>query len=64
MEKYRVLILGLIAALLMSVVLIGGCITPEGQEPAAEGDWTWIIFLVLIFAVFYFLMIMKKNYKS
>ena len=46
------LTLALVAALLISVVFVGGCATAE------EGDYTttiyMVIFLVLIFGVFYF----------
>jgi preprotein translocase subunit YajC len=65
MGKNKALVLGLIVALLISVVLISGCVPAGGGEPAAEGSqWTWIIFLVLIFAMFYFLMIRPQRKKQ
>lgn len=56
--------LGLVAVLLISLlVLIGGCVPPEGTE--AQGfDWTIIIFLVLIFGVFYFIMIRPQRKRQ
>ncbi len=50
---------GLLVTLL---VLLGSC----AQSPEQQGgfDWTIIIFLVLIFAVFYFLMIRPQRKKQ
>ena len=64
MGKNKALILGVIVALLISVVLISGCV--PGGEPAEEGtgNWTMIIFLVLIFAMFYFLMIRPQRKRQ
>ena len=61
MKKNVALIL-LIAVLLTSTVLIGGCALPEQTDGGF--DWTLIIFLVLIFAVFYFLMIRPQRKKQ
>lgn len=56
------LTLALVAALLISVVFVGGCATAE------EGDYTttiyMVIFLVLIFGVFYFLIIRPQRKKQ
>ena len=63
MERKKILNLGLVLALLVTLVSIGGC-APAGGEPAEGFDWTWIIFLVLIFGVFYFLMIRPQRKKQ
>jgi preprotein translocase subunit YajC len=66
MNHNRVLSLALITGLLITVlVFIGGCYYPatEGEEGGGF-DWTIIIFLVLIFAVFYFLMIRPQRKKQ
>ena len=56
------LTLALVAALLISVVFVGGCATAE------EGDYTttiyMVIFLVLIFGVFYFLIIRPQRKRQ
>ncbi|MFC1871215.1 preprotein translocase subunit YajC [Chloroflexota bacterium] len=54
--------LGLLAGLLVTTVTVGGCVPPE----TADGgfDWTIIVFLVLIFAVFYFLMIRPQRKRQ
>ena len=63
MAKNKVLNLGLVVLLLLTLVSIGGCI-PAGE--AAEGgfDWTIIIFLVLIFGIFYFLLIRPQRKRQ
>jgi preprotein translocase subunit YajC len=66
MNHNRVLSLALITGLLITVlVFIGGCYYPatEGEEGGGF-DWTIIIFLVLIFAVFYFLMIRPQRKRQ
>jgi preprotein translocase subunit YajC len=64
MGKSKILNLGLVVGLLIGVVLIGGCV--PGAEPGEEGGspWTMIIFLVLIVAVFYFLMIRPQRKRQ
>ena len=64
MRKNKALVLGLVAALLISVVLTGGCLPSEA--PAGEGtdNWMLIVFLVLIFAVLYFLMIRPQRKRQ
>jgi len=65
MNHNRVLSLALIAGLLITVlVFIGGCIpATEGEEGGGFG-WEMIIFLVLIFAIFYFLMIRPQRKRQ
>ena len=62
MGKNRMLNLGLLAGLLVTLVSMGGC-APSG-EPAAGFDPTIIIFMVLIFGVFYFLLIRPQRKKQ
>ncbi len=63
MGKTRALILGLVVALLASVVLLGGCVVPaEGAEGGF--DWTLIIFLALMFGLFYFLMVRPQRRRQ
>jgi preprotein translocase subunit YajC len=55
----------LFSALIMVMVLAGGCM--PGEVPAGDGganQWTPIIFLVLLFAIFYFLMIRPQRKKQ
>lgn len=63
MRKSRLLILGLIATVLISVALISSCI-PSDQGAEGTSSWTLIIFLVLIFVVFYFLMIRPQRKRQ
>ncbi len=64
MGKTKILKWGLMAGLLVTLVFISGCI--PGQAPAGDGDgqWTPIIFLVVIFAIFYFLLIRPQRKKQ
>jgi preprotein translocase subunit YajC len=68
MKRNKKLNLALITGLLITtLVLVGGCYAPTGTPPA-EGaggfDWTIIIFLVMIFAMFYFLMIRPQRKRQ
>jgi len=66
MNKSRVLTLALTAVLLITtLVFMGGCYFPatEGEEGGGF-DWTIIIFLVLIFAIFYFLLIRPQRKRQ
>ena len=62
MRKNKILIWGAIVGLLISLVFIGGCIPTEEGEGGF--DWTLILFLVAIFAVFYFLMIRPQRKRQ
>ncbi len=62
MGKDKMLKLGLIIGLLVTLMFIGGCAVPEGTEGGF--DWTIVIFLVLIFGVFYFLLIRPQRKKQ
>jgi preprotein translocase subunit YajC len=62
-------VLALISGLLIaSLVFVGGCYpatTPPAEGQGGGGfDWTIIIFLVLIFAMFYFLMIRPQRKRA
>ena len=64
MNRNKMLTLALIAGLLITLISIGGCYpAPEGEE-GGLGNWTMIIFLVLIFAMFYFLMIRPQRKRQ
>ena len=62
MGKDKMLKLGLIIGLLVTLMFIGGCAVPAGTEGGF--DWTIVIFLVLIFAVFYFLLIRPQRKRQ
>ena len=63
MKKNKMVILGLVVGLLITVVSLGGCYYPTDGEEAGF-DWTIIVFLVLIFGVFYFLMIRPQRKRQ
>jgi len=63
-KKNKVLNLGLVMGLLVTLlVFIGGCI-PVGEESAGGFDWTIIIFLVLIFGLMYFVLIRPQRKRQ
>ena len=62
MEKIKVLNLGLIVGLLTSIIFIGGCVPVEDE--GETNILTMLIPLVLIFAVFYFLMIRPQRKRQ
>jgi preprotein translocase subunit YajC len=69
MKRDKILNLALIVGLLITLlVFIGGCYptTTEGTEGEEGGgfDWTIIIFLVAIIAIFYFLMIRPQRKRA
>lgn len=55
--------LGLAILLLLTIVSVSGCV-PEGEETAGGFDWTVIIFLVVLFALFYFLFIRPQRKRQ
>jgi len=62
-NKIKKLNLWLVVALLITAVSLGGCVPQE----AAEGggfDWTIIVFLVLIFAMMYFVLIRPQRKRQ
>ncbi|MGD0780738.1 MAG: preprotein translocase subunit YajC [Dehalococcoidales bacterium] len=70
--------IGLIAGLLIAVLILsGGCLattpasvtsanatTTGGEQSAFEGIWPMLVFLVVIFAMFYFLMIRPQRKRQ
>ena len=54
--------LGLITALVSSLLFVGGCVPAETTEGGF--DWSVIIFLLLIFGVFYFLFIRPQRKRQ
>ncbi|MFP3974923.1 MAG: preprotein translocase subunit YajC [Chloroflexota bacterium] len=62
--KYMAYGISLLAV--MSIILLGGCTgtEPTDSEGGSSGFITMIIFLVLIFAVMYFLMIRPQRKKQ
>ena len=63
MGKNRKLNLGLVILLLLTLVSISGCV-PSGEESAAGFDWMLIVFLVVLFALFYFLFIRPQRKRQ
>ena len=63
MGKTKILGWGLMGGLLIALVFTGGCI--PGQVPeGGGGQWTPIIFLGLLFAIFYFLLIRPQRKRQ
>jgi preprotein translocase subunit YajC len=68
MKKTRLSALALISVLLITaLVFMAGCYptqTPAEGQGGGGFDWTIIIFLVLIFAIFYFLLIRPQRKRQ
>ena len=64
MGENRMINLGLLVGLLATLVFIGGCIPGEAPAEEGGGNWSLIIFLILIFAMFYFVMIRPQRKKQ
>ena len=62
MEKNKMLNLGLVVGLLISVVFMGGC-APAG-EPEGGFDLSIIIFMVVIFGLMYLVLIRPQRKKQ
>jgi preprotein translocase subunit YajC len=62
----RIFQIGLITVLLVAVLAFsGGCYTAaEGEEASAGDIWPMIVFLVVIFALFYFVMIRPQRKRQ
>ena len=63
MGKNKILNLGLVAALFITLVSLGGCV-PAGQPAEGGFDYSIIIFLALLFGVFYYLMIRPQRKRQ
>ena len=57
MKKVKGLYLGLIGALLSAVVFLNGCTLIGGEEEGGTSIWTMVIFIAVLFALMYFVMI-------
>jgi preprotein translocase subunit YajC len=63
MTRNKILILGLlVVGLLASLVFMSGCMQTE--EGGTTFDWTWIVFLVIMVAVFYFILIRPQQKRQ
>jgi len=62
-EKNKILNLGLIVGLVITLASIGGCV-PAGEPGGEANIWTMLIPLVLIVAIFYFIMIRPQRKKQ
>ena len=62
----RIFKIGLITVLLVAfLAFAGGCLTTtEGEETSAGDIWPMVIFLVVIFALFYFVMIRPQRKRQ
>jgi len=63
-KKNKLLNLGLIGGLLTTLLFMGGCVPPEGGGEGDSSGLYMIGFLVLIFALFYFVMIRPQRKKQ
>ena len=64
MAKTKILTWGLLAGLI-TLVFLSSCAQPGTTGGQGGGsDWTLIVFLVLIFAIFYFLMIRPQRKRQ
>jgi preprotein translocase subunit YajC len=66
MARNKSLIL-LVTVLLIGLVVIGGCLPAGDEQPEStqgNSSWMMIVFLVLIFALFYFLMIRPQRKRQ
>jgi len=61
-DKFKKLNLGLMVGSLVTLTSLGGCVPPEGAEGGF--DWTIIIFIVLIFALMYFVLIRPQRKRQ
>jgi preprotein translocase subunit YajC len=64
MTRNKILILGLlVVGLLASLVFMSGCMQTT-EEGGTTFDWTWIVFLVIMVAVFYFILIRPQQKRQ
>jgi len=64
-DKVKKLNLGLIGVLLISLVSLSGCVAPPPEGAEGGGfDWTMIVFLLVIFALLYFVMIRPQRKRQ
>jgi len=61
-RKIKILNLGLIGGLLISIVFIGGCATTDAE--GGTSIWPMLIFAVLLFGLMYFVMIRPQRKRQ
>ena len=61
--KRKVLILGLIGGLLITLASISGCV-PAGTDGGGEDTWIFLLFIVGIFALMYFVLIRPQRKRQ
>lgn len=61
---YRILKLGLITVLLISVLVLSGCVPAGDGEEGGTDPLIMIVFLVVIFGLFYFVMVRPQRKKQ
>jgi len=61
-RKIKILNLGLIGGLLISIVFIGGCATTDAE--GGTSIWPMLIFVVLLFGLMYFVMIRPQRKRQ
>lgn len=65
MARLEVLGYSILALMILGMVTLGGCTTQEGSESGdSYSSYIMIIFMVLIFAAFYFLLIRPQRKKQ
>ena len=64
MERNKILKLGLVVGLLISLISIGGCAPAGGSGEETGSMVPMIIFLVLIFGMLYFVMIRPQRKRQ
>ncbi|MGD9393858.1 MAG: preprotein translocase subunit YajC [Dehalococcoidia bacterium] len=64
MKRSKILSLVLIVAMLATIALLGGCYGTTEGEGSSTSTIYMIVFLVLIFAMFYFLMIRPQRKRQ
>lgn len=63
MKRSKILSLALIVAVLATMALLGGCVPTDGEGGTSSTIYL-IVFMVLIFAMFYFLMIRPQRKRQ
>lgn len=65
MGRNKMLTLGLILGMLVTLLFLGGCVPTTPPAGGTGGfDWTIIIFLVVIFGLMYFVMIRPQRKRQ
>jgi len=64
MNLNKKLSLVLVAGLLIILIPLAGCVSPAGTEGGGSSGWEMLIFMALIFAFFYFVMIRPQRKRQ